>query len=103
MQNQILKSIDKTLGDAQAICSRTGYSAGALRILYTLRSYTVMRVTEIAESVGITQQAVGKTLTSLHALELLTISVDQTDARARLVRITPKGITALETISKEWR
>lgn len=49
------------------------------------------RVTELAERAQITQQAMGKTLRELEDLGYVERIVDETDRRARDIRLTPRG------------
>ena len=53
---------------------------------------------ELAEKLGITQQAVGKALKVLALHEEVTIEADKADMRAKLITITPKGLTTLGNV-----
>jgi len=50
------------------------------------------RVTELAERARITQQAMGKTLRELERLGYVASAVDETDRRARAIRLTDRGV-----------
>lgn len=54
------------------------------------------RVTELAERARVTQQAMGKVLKELERLGYVERAVDETDRRAKAIRLTPRG-TALMT------
>jgi DNA-binding MarR family transcriptional regulator len=51
-----------------------------------------VRVTELAERAQVTQQAMGKMLKELERLGYVCRDVDETDRRARSIRMTQKGI-----------
>jgi DNA-binding MarR family transcriptional regulator len=53
------------------------------------------RITELAERVGTTKQAVGQTVSELEAAGLLARRADPSDQRARLVVFTARGRSAL--------
>jgi DNA-binding MarR family transcriptional regulator len=50
------------------------------------------RVTELARRAQITQQATGKTLRELETLGYVERVVDETDRRAKDIRLTPRGL-----------
>jgi len=54
------------------------------------------RVTELAESAHITQQAMGKTLRELEKLGYIERFIDEADRRARAIRLTPRGTQLVE-------
>ena len=67
------------------------------------------RVTELAARAQITQQAMGKTLRELEALDYVERAVDTTDRRARAIRLTPKGeqlaretVECIEEVKREY-
>ena len=51
-----------------------------------------VRVTELAERARVTQQAMGKMLKELERLGYITRDTDDADRRARVIRMTQKGI-----------
>lgn len=53
------------------------------------------RLTELAARVGTSKQAVGELVAELESMGMLRRDVDPADARARLVRFTPRGKRAL--------
>lgn len=53
------------------------------------------RLTVLAARLGISKQAVGQLVEELESIGVLERTADETDARARLVRFTPKGKKAL--------
>jgi len=53
------------------------------------------RLTELAARVGTSKQAVGELVAELEEMGMLRRDVDPSDARARLVRFTPRGKRAL--------
>lgn len=50
------------------------------------------RVTELAERAQITQQAMGKTLRELESMGYVERVVDESDRRAKDIRLTPRGV-----------
>ena len=50
------------------------------------------RVTQLAQRAQITQQAMGKTLRELEDLGYVERAVDETDRRAKAIRLTPRGL-----------
>ena len=103
MKEQILNSIDSTLLQGQLMCERTGHSPATLRTLIALHRGGALRVSDIADRVRITQQAVGKTLRMLQHDNMLVINTDESDRRAKLVELTTTGKTELRTIIGAWR
>ena len=103
MNSMILNSIDKVLGEAQLVSQRSGYSVAGCRILIALHMGAPLRVSEIADAVGITQQAVGKHLRELSSKGFCVINRDAEDGRARLVDLTRNGIKAVAKLEKVWR
>lgn len=57
--------------------------------------FTGVRLTELAERLGITKQAVGQLVGDLTALDILELVPDPSDGRAKLVRYTERGLRAL--------
>jgi len=53
------------------------------------------RLTELAARVGTSKQAVGELVAELEEMGMVSRAVDPADARARLVRFTPRGRRAL--------
>jgi DNA-binding MarR family transcriptional regulator len=53
------------------------------------------RLTELARRLGVTKQAVGQVVTELEALGVLERVDDPADGRAKLVRLTDKGLKVL--------
>lgn len=56
-----------------------------------------VRVTELAERARVTQQAMGKMLKELERMGYVARDVDDSDRRAREIRLTQKGIHLAET------
>lgn len=54
------------------------------------------RVTELAERAQITQQAMGKTLRELELLGYIERSVDESDRRAKAIRLTDSGVRLIK-------
>ncbi len=54
------------------------------------------RVGDIAARMGVTQQAVSKSLQELVRLGIVDLMVDPGDARARVASLTPRGRSAIE-------
>lgn len=97
-----LQTIDKTLSEAQLVCSRIRYSLPTIRTLIEVYKRDSMCVREIAEHVGITQQGVGKMLSELIAEDVIQEVVDENDGRKRVVELTPKGYRRMFTIQGVW-
>ncbi|ROO89989.1 DNA-binding MarR family transcriptional regulator [Actinocorallia herbida] len=64
---------------------------------------------ELGRRLGVTKQAAAKTVESLERLGYLTRVPDPADARARIVRLTPRGVSALsdsaeifDALRAEW-
>jgi DNA-binding MarR family transcriptional regulator len=67
------------------------------------------RLTEMAERAGLTKQAVGEAATELERLGYAERVPDPTDRRAKIIKLTPSGVTACLTgrrifaeIEREW-
>jgi DNA-binding MarR family transcriptional regulator len=58
------------------------------------------RVSELARRAGMTKQAMGELVNQCEALNLVVISVDPSDKRARVVRFTPQGLRWLEAFRR---
>jgi len=55
-------------------------------------------VSELADQLSISQQAVGKALRVLKLHEEVTIEADQGDMRAKIITITPTGLNSLSFV-----
>ena len=75
-----------------------GLRTSQLRIV-SLTPADGLRVTELADHVGMTPQAIGEFVRDLSAVGLLEVVPDPSDGRARIVRPTAAGLTAAE----QWR
>jgi DNA-binding MarR family transcriptional regulator len=63
------------------------------------------RVGDVAERLGITQQAVGKTLRHMAKDTFITIDTDKKDKRARVALLTNQGrslLTVFDAVSENW-
>jgi DNA-binding MarR family transcriptional regulator len=67
------------------------------------------RLTELADSSGLTKQAVGEAVTELERLGYLTREPDPHDRRAKIIRLTDRGVDAywvgrhlFAEIEREW-
>jgi DNA-binding MarR family transcriptional regulator len=67
------------------------------------------RLTDLAESAGLTKQAVGEAVTELERLGYLKREPDPSDRRAKLIKLTDRGVAAYWTarrlfteIEQEW-
>jgi DNA-binding MarR family transcriptional regulator len=72
----------------------TGFRAAHTRLLPHI-SPEGIRITELAERVGITKQAVGKLIDDLEAQGVVAREPDPSDGRALRVRYTDRGAKAL--------
>ena len=75
-----------------------GLRTSQLRII-SLTPAAGLRVTELADHVGMTPQAIGEFVRDLSAVGLLEVVPDPSDGRARIVRPTAAGLAAAE----QWR
>jgi DNA-binding MarR family transcriptional regulator len=67
------------------------------------------RLTELAEAAGLTKQAVGEAVTELERRGYLTRAPDPSDRRAKLIKLTDRGVDAYWTarrlfaeVEREW-
>jgi DNA-binding MarR family transcriptional regulator len=67
------------------------------------------RLTDLAERSGLTKQAVGEAVCQLEALGYLERAPDPKDRRAKIIKLTPRGLEAVVTgrrlfaeIEREW-
>jgi DNA-binding MarR family transcriptional regulator len=67
------------------------------------------RLTEIADSAGLTKQAVGEAVAELEELGYAERLPDPTDKRAKIIKLTPRGVDAclsgrrlFSEIEREW-
>ena len=67
------------------------------------------RLTDLAQSAGLTKQAVGEAVTELERLGYLGRAPDPSDRRAKLIKLTDRGVDAYWTarrmfaeIEQEW-
>jgi DNA-binding MarR family transcriptional regulator len=67
------------------------------------------RLTELAERAGLTKQAVGEAVAELERLGYLERVPDPEDGRAKIIKVTPRGLEAVVTgrrlfaeIEREW-
>jgi DNA-binding MarR family transcriptional regulator len=67
------------------------------------------RLTDLAERAGLTKQAVGEAATELERLGYLERVPDPRDRRAKIIKLTPRGLEAVVTgrrvfaeIEREW-
>jgi DNA-binding MarR family transcriptional regulator len=51
-----------------------------------------VRVTELAERARVTQQAMGKMLKELERMGYVARDIDESDKRAKVIRLTPRGV-----------
>lgn len=70
------------------------------RLLQRLDS-TGQRLTELAEQAGVTKQTAGALIDQLERAEYVVRTPDPSDARARLVVLSPKGIDLCQTVTRE--
>ncbi len=54
-----------------------------------------VRLTALAAKLGVTKQAVGQLVAEMESMGVVTCVTDPADARAKLVRFTPKGIQGI--------
>ena len=102
LTNQVLVTIDKRLRDAQHITQESGYSSGWIRVLCALDRHGPLRVTEIAERINVTQQAIGKMLTCMEKGGDVSCEVCPNDHRSRIATLTTGGVASLNSIAKVW-
>lgn len=54
-----------------------------------------VRLTDLAAKLGVTKQAVGPLVADLESMGVVATATDPDDARARRVRLTPKGVQGI--------
>jgi len=54
-----------------------------------------VRLTELAAKLGVTKQAVGQLVADMESMGYVSCAADPADARAKLVRFTPKGVQGI--------
>jgi DNA-binding MarR family transcriptional regulator len=59
-----------------------------------------MRVSDLAERIGMTKQSLGEFATALEGLGLMESARDPADRRVRIVRPTPLGLEVVETSAR---
>lgn len=86
-----------------------GLRSSQLRLL-SMTPVEGMRVTDLAERVGMTKQALGEFANDLEQRGLLETVRDPADKRVRILRPTPRGRKAVEAsqsvideLEREWR
>jgi DNA-binding MarR family transcriptional regulator len=86
-----------------------GLRSSQLRVV-SLTPPDGLRVTELADHVGMTPQALGEFVKDLRTLGLLEVVADPADGRARIVRPTARGLEAasqwsdtIQAMEDEWR
>jgi len=77
-----------------ATAGRRGFRKAHANLLPHL-SFDGIRISDLAERVGVTKQAVSKVVAEMAAERVVEVVPDPTDARARLVRFTPRGVDAI--------
>lgn len=58
-----------------------------------------LRLTELAQRAGITQQAMGKLIKELERIGYVRRTLDETDRRARQIQLTERGIELMEDLA----
>jgi DNA-binding MarR family transcriptional regulator len=96
--DQALRTLRNDLQERVVDHDTRGLRTSQLRVV-SLTPAGGLRVTELAEHVGMTAQAIGEFVRDLAAVGLLEVVPDPSDGRARIVRPTPAGLEAAE----QWR
>lgn len=83
---------------------------GGQRRLLTLIPPDGARGTDLADRAGITKQALGQLASSLEEVGLVSATIDPADRRARIWKLSPRGIRAaqaardtLRAVETQWR
>ena len=92
------KKIMQALTFTRALTQQFGYSSAMIQTLILLDEEGAQSIGELASHIGVTQQAVGKSMKELRNAGRVTIEVDHADARAKSVRITSEGCELLAAI-----
>ena len=82
-----------------ALAEAIGYphiSAGVVQILYAVKDQN-RHVQEMADILGITQQAVGRMVREAEKASVVTVQVNEDDRRSRIVAITITGASVWTT------
>lgn len=72
-------------------------------MLMTLNLPNGLSVTELARSLVVDRTTVTANVKPLQRAELLTVTVDEDDARSRRIELTPKGVELLESAFLIWK
>ncbi len=106
----ILEEIEELLREATTLCQDyqrktegvMPSSPYALLAMVHLAQQNNWRVSDLANKIGVTQQAVGKMLREMEKADLVTIHVDEGDRRARLVSLTKRGEAHVQLLKECW-
>lgn len=94
----LLSRAMRLFGDRAALRMRS-LSLPSLRVAHATLLHHLdvggMRLTDLAERVGVSKQAVGGLVQELEAMGVVRRVADPRDGRAKLVRVTPAGRSAL--------
>ena len=72
-----------------------------LMLLY-LHGNDYLRVTDIADAAGASQQSMGKKITDMAGSGIIKTKKDKHDTRVRLVSLTGKGNTLVKKLKADW-
>lgn len=74
-------------------CAERGHPdvRGAHTTLFSHLGYSALRLSDLAERVGISQQAMGKMVKQLQAIGYIERTIDDNDKRARIITPSAKG------------
>ncbi|MDX2010528.1 MAG: MarR family transcriptional regulator [Myxococcaceae bacterium] len=99
---------ERAIGRVNAEAGRPVLRESHTKLLPWLQAPEGIRITDLAQAVGVTKQAVQPLVAELAREGIVDVSVDPDDARARRVTLTPKGVEAmrhgtgvLETLENE--
>ncbi len=108
MRRDMLARTSRTGTPGMPVAGR-GLRSSQIRLL-SLTPSGGMRVTDLAERVGMTKQALGEFANALEEQGLLESRRDPTDRRVRLLRLTDDGRAAvvaserlIDEVEQEWR
>lgn len=113
---QTVPALVQTLAMAQAARVAAGFAEAGLTGLRPGHAQLLVpllgggrRVSELADHLGVSRQAVAQVVTTLEKGAYVARSADPTDGRARVVELTPRGFAALRTmrrtalaVEQEW-
>ncbi len=86
---------------ANKVLNKYGLYKGQPFILKCIKQYPSMTQKELAKKMGVTKSTIGKSIRRMEKMGFLKRTQDLKDCRCNRIRITEKGIEALENCQKD--